>query len=113
MNDSFLVSQMKFRTYLLILFLTVGSVSGQTGNLWGNLQRGGYNVGFTTLWKYDLSRNPLQEQKNLPVEQQKGRPVQINIWYPTNQRLKKLNFLHYLNLTAREVDFKQANINLP
>ncbi len=104
------MSKIKSWTLLFSFLLTVNYVSGQSGNLWGNLQKGKYNVGFTTLQKYDLSRTPIREQKKLPAEQQKGRAVQINIWYPSNQRLKKLSFLHYLTLTSREIDFRQSSI---
>lgn len=70
------------------------------------LQKGPYSVGFTTSYQYDRSRPILFEQQSFPDDQKTGRPIQINIWYPSNETGGQLTLLDYFKLTTKEVDFK-------
>lgn len=70
------------------------------------LEKGPFRVGFTASYNYDRARPPIFEQKSLPEDQQIGRPIQINIWYPSAQEGEVLTILDYFKLTTTEVDFK-------
>ena len=105
------MSRTLFCLVALILISFPNPALGQNADLWGNLKAGRYGVGFTTLWRYDTSRSAIREQQNLPPGQQVGRSMQINIWYPTVERSKRVSFADYVSLTARETDFRQTNLN--
>lgn len=78
---------------------------GQSNSLFGNLELGQYNIGFTTYYEYDRSRPILQEQKELATDQKEGRPIQINVWYPSETGNASITLLDYFKLTSKEVDF--------
>jgi dienelactone hydrolase len=52
--------------------------------LWGQLEEGAYDVGFTTVEAYDYSRSflPKYDYFGNPLLGERARPVQACIWYP-------------------------------
>lgn len=79
--------------------------------MWGDLHTGAYDVGFKTIFTYDLARPAVPysdwDGKLYTFDQAEGRQMQINVWYPANPsaKSKRLYFDHYLNLLARQTDF--------
>lgn len=63
--------------------------------------------GFISLTRFDLSRPPVKEQ---PASD-KGRIIQINIWYPSDGDTKNMSFADYVKLAGKELDTSPANKN--
>jgi dienelactone hydrolase len=63
--------------------------------------------GFISLTRFDLSRAPVKEQ---PASD-KGRIIQINIWYPSGGDTKNMSFGDYVKLAGKELDTSPANKN--
>ncbi|MGZ5220788.1 MAG: hypothetical protein ACXWC7_11935 [Chitinophagaceae bacterium] len=63
--------------------------------------------GFISLTRFDLSRQPVKEQ----AASDKGRIIQINIWYPSRGDTKNLSFADYVKLAGKELDTSPANRN--
>lgn len=70
-----------------------------------NLQPGNFKPGFTSITRYDRSRNAVAEQK----DKTKGRIIQINVWYPSNATSRQTNFSDYVELIGKELDDSPAN----
>ena len=71
------------------------------------LQPGAYKPGFISLTHFDASRPAVQEQ---PVKD-KGRIIQVNIWYPSAANTKQKSFADYVHLIGKELDSSEANAN--
>ncbi|NNE67603.1 MAG: hypothetical protein HKN33_13650 [Pyrinomonadaceae bacterium] len=104
-----------FALSLLVLFSfpsNLISASDEIPEMWGELRPGSYKVGFRTIFTYDLSRPAVPysdwDGKLYPTRETKGRQMQINIWYPAKltDKSRRLDFRHYLDLTARQTDFR-------
>ncbi|HVG32337.1 MAG TPA: hypothetical protein VM911_04630 [Pyrinomonadaceae bacterium] len=77
--------------------------------LWGNLKPGPHNVGYRTIFTYDLSRPSItrdaEGKEVLPARP--GRQMQIGVWYPainTGRRTPML-FEEYVHLLVQELRF--------
>lgn len=79
-----------------------------TQNLWGGLEQGHYDIEFQTIMTYDLSQPALTEQHDLSKAQRLGRAMQINIWYPAEnkEQKEKLSLNDYLLLEGKAIDFE-------
>lgn len=80
--------------------------------LWGNLHPGGRAVGFRTIFRYDSSRTWKSTRRNDRTfsPDLKGRPIQINIWYPASpdRSAAKMHFGDYVDQNAPQ-DFGELN----
>ena len=110
---SFINSYSLFLIIILILFSPNKFFANEkTPKMWGSLQPGSYNVGFRTVFAYDLSRPAIPysnwDGKLFPTSETKGRQMQINIWYPAKLtgKNKRLDFRHYIELMARQTEFR-------
>ncbi|MEW6733156.1 MAG: helix-turn-helix domain-containing protein [Acidobacteriota bacterium] len=74
--------------------------------LWGNLPAGSYQVGFRSICKLDYTRtyHTTFADKSSYGEDKTARPILINIWYPTNDRVsdKAMRHREYLDLPTSE-----------
>jgi len=98
------------RPYIALLLLALPVAQVQAFPLWGNLRPGPYEVGYKTVFTYDLSRPPIAdaappELSYAPVQ---GRQMQISIWYPTKKlrRPSYLRFGDYVSLSSRELNLR-------
>jgi tetratricopeptide (TPR) repeat protein len=69
----------------IICFLTpLAVVWADTPGIWGELTPGPYGIGFKSVERYDYSRvfQLKSDYYGEPVEGERARPIQINIWYP-------------------------------
>lgn len=80
-------------------------------DIWGDLHSGTYDVGFKSIFTYDLARPAIPysdwDGKLYPFKEAEGRQIQINVWYPAtiNPRQDKLLFEHYVDLLSQQTDF--------
>lgn len=90
-----LTTQKKFYNALVaalwIVFVLITNI--RADSLSGALQKGSYEVGFRVVHSYDYSRAYKGKQ---------GRPMQIAVWYPANEKTRKLKFFEYLDLYLTE-----------
>jgi pimeloyl-ACP methyl ester carboxylesterase len=81
-------------------------------SLWGNLRPGLDAVGFRTVFRYDISRTwkSTRHYDGTFSPDLRGRPVQINIWYPASpdRSSTKMHFGDYVDQSAPE-DFGELN----
>ena len=90
---------MRITTLLVLLFLQIYSVNGQTSLKEINLKNGGYNVGFKHYTTIDSTR--LYRIENDFNNQLIHRPIPISIWYPAiieNNNSDQLTILDYLEI---------------
>jgi len=71
------------------------------------LSPGNSKPGFISLTRYDESRPAVKEQP----EKDKGRIIQINIWYPSAANTRHTYFTDYVELIGKEIDASAANKN--
>jgi len=81
-----LVFMLRARGVLLVAMVLLCSVSiAKTTNgsplLWGDLESGGYKVGFRVLYKHDHSRTWMPSKG---TSTDGGRPIRISLWYPAS-----------------------------
>jgi len=57
--------------------------------------------------RYDTSRPPVKEQPS----GDKGRIIQVNIWYPSDADTKRMHFADYVGLVGKELDNSSTNTN--
>ena len=83
---------------LSIIILATISLFAQ-GNIWNNLDKGEYQVGFKVLSLYDSTRT-IDSQKNY-------RPIQVSTWYPAqvSQNPEPMKYKDYFLLSISEIDF--------
>lgn len=81
--------------------------------LWGNLEKGKYEVGFRTLYSYDYSRFALQEQllngQIVSTPLAPARQMHISVWYPSMSKGAKMKYQDYVFEMAKELDFTEPN----
>lgn len=102
--------------FLLCLFSQPkGLGQNITSSYWGpNLEQGPYDIGFRTLFTYDQARAavPYSDWDGKLTYNQatnRGRQMQINIWYPANRAGNPIKYLHYINLLGRQINFSPDN----
>lgn len=71
------------------------------------LKPGTLKPGFISITRFDGSRPAVQEQ----VVKDKGRIIQVNIWYPSAGDTKRVHFADYVELVGKELDISPANSN--
>jgi dienelactone hydrolase len=80
--------------------------------LWGNLHAGTHAIGFRTIFRHDTSRTwkTTRHYDGTFAPDLKGRPIQINIWYPASpdQSSTKMHFGDYVDQSAPR-DFSELN----
>ena len=69
------------------------------------LNPGKLKPGFISITRFDTSRPAVEEQ---PAGD-KGRIIQVNVWYPSTGDTKLLSFSDYTKLVGRELDISAAN----
>jgi hypothetical protein len=90
------------KLFLSIFFLISASILAQ-GNIWNNLDKGKYDVGFKVLTLFDSTRTINNSESY--------RPIQISIWYPAevSQNSIGLKYRDYFLLSAVEIDFNGSD----
>jgi len=87
---------------LTLLFLT--NILAADSPFWGNLKSGRYPVGFQILQEYDHGR-PFHRKKDYEGNLnsgERGRPLQINIWYPAKAPQIPMTLADYVHVSATE-----------
>jgi|GEM_PF-1299191 len=93
--------EMKKLFLLIIVYLISTSVFAQH-EIWNNLDKGNFQVGFKVLSLYDSSRT---------IDKPNGfRPVQVSMWYPANNSDKsaRITYKDYFLLSAKETNYKTS-----
>lgn len=87
---------------ILLIVLTKPVIS-QESILWGNLDEGKYNVGFTVIETRDSTR--------VIDDDKRYRPVQMAVWYPARNAgvSEPMLYKDYTALMADEVDFTNTS----
>ena len=88
--------------FLFCLFISNYSYGQLTKLLPGSI-----TPGFTSITRFDSSRPAVKEQ---PVKD-KGRIIQVNIWYPSAGDTRRMHFADYAGLAGKELDNSSANTN--
>jgi pimeloyl-ACP methyl ester carboxylesterase len=71
------------------------------------LTPGHINPGFVSITRFDTSRPAVKEQ---PAGD-KGRIIQVNVWYPSAAGTGRMQFANYVGLIGKELDNSSANPN--
>ena len=71
------------------------------------LKPGNSTPGFLSITRFDESRPAIKEQP----QKDKGRIIQINIWYPSEANTRRTHFLDYVELVGKELDASSENKN--
>ncbi|WP_230935486.1 alpha/beta hydrolase family protein [Psychroserpens luteolus] len=104
-------------TAILLLLVILGCQKQDTVDnfpIMGNLPMGEYQVGFQTLFTYDLTKNAIPYSDwdgNLyqSPTSENGRQYQINIWYPAQPDSgTRLKYADYINLMGRQTNFGES-----
>ncbi|REJ78585.1 MAG: hypothetical protein DWQ47_03815 [Acidobacteria bacterium] len=104
-----------FEWWMILAFLVLNPAASVLGQdiprIWGDLQSGPHEVGFKTLFEFDVSRPAIPYSgwhgRLVPTRETRGRQMQINVWYPADVRKgdKQVLFSHYLALMAQQTEF--------
>jgi dienelactone hydrolase len=95
-----------FRTAFLVLILCqlCATSSAQTPPLWGGLEQGPYAVGYRATFRFDRSRvfTPERDFRGRSNVGERGRPVQIRVWYPAEAAAgaARMPYGDYLSISA-------------
>lgn len=84
---------------LLICNYTFGQIE--------KLKPGQLKPGFISITRFDTSRPAVEEQ---PAGD-KGRIIQVNVWYPSTGNTKRVSFGDYVKLVGKELDISLTNKN--
>jgi len=103
-----------------VLFAILGFINSNYAqnqekyNLWRNLTRGAYNVGYKVLYEYDSSRTVKSKfnYENELITENNFRPVQISIWYPTKaeQDNNTMPYSDYIITKGTRFDYSLLSI---
>jgi dienelactone hydrolase len=87
------------KIFLAFVLSTLFSIPISHCQIWNNLDRGNYNVGFKALSLYDSTRT-INNQKSF-------RPIQVSIWYPAEKSIhpNPITYKDYFLLSASEVNY--------
>jgi len=88
--------------FLVCLFVTNISFGQPLKLVPGNIR-----PGFISITRFDTSRPAINEQ---PAED-RGRIIQINVWYPSDGGTRKMDFADYVGLAGKELDTSPVNKN--
>lgn len=88
--------------FLVFLFVTHCAFAQLT-----KLTPGNNKPGFISITRYDTSRPAVKEQPTVD----KGRIIQVNIWYPSDAGTKRMHFADYVGLVGKELDNSSGNTN--
>ncbi len=99
--------------FVSVLNFPTASANGQgdTKDNRDTLKFGSHDVGFRTIFSYDISRPAIPysdwDGKLYPTRETKGRQMQINVWFPATatKQSSRIRFQHYVELTGRQIDF--------
>lgn len=102
---------------LFVLLVSVNSLISnyaltQRSPMWGDLNKGTYEVGFKTIFEFDYSRvyhNPHPvTNKSFPEEE--ARPIRIFIWYPASPSKEgSMKYKEYMNIKPLDQRFETYN----
>lgn len=94
---------------VVIALLCCASIAATNGSplLWGDLQPGGYKVGFRVLYKHDPSRKWMQSKG---TSTDSGRPIRISMWYPA-RFTKEISTMQYGDYFHYESDGNFRDVN--
>ena len=98
-----------FIALFCVLFIGLHVSHAEEKHLWGNLEKGAYNVGYKVFHEYDYSRT-FKSSKDYHgdfVAAETARPVQISVWYPAAADFKPdyMKYKEYIYTIATESDF--------
>ena len=103
---------------LIVLIVAAGlsvNIHAQTAPLWGNLDRGPFNVGFKVIYELDHSRS-WRSKYDVHGQPQSGtrvRPIRIDVWYPAKDQAHQLRMPYkdyvYYNTPPGDRVFAEAN----
>ncbi len=97
--------------FAVVFFGCKDEAHNEVPSIMGDLLIGKYQVGYQTLFAYDISRNAVPFSNwNGEIfaneTESKGRQHQINIWYPAeNGTGTPLKYDHYIHLIRRQTSF--------
>ncbi len=97
---------------VLMIILSNQSIFAQNQKsypLWKDIDAGSHNVGFKVINWRDNTRSLTGNDEEISGED-RFFPIQISIWYPTNERWnceKAMPFVDYFYLTEQKNDFKE------
>jgi Platelet-activating factor acetylhydrolase, isoform II len=87
--------------------------AAQTPALWGALDPGPYDVGFTFIYKQDHSRGwkAKEDTNGYPQGETRRRPIRISVWYPGRRQSNapRMFYRDYMPLRARSEVFSELN----
>ncbi|MGK2861692.1 MAG: hypothetical protein ACSLE0_07140 [Chitinophagaceae bacterium] len=89
------------------IFFAILFISHYSFGQIAKLKPGNLKPGFISLTRYDISRPAVQEQ---PATD-KGRIIQVNIWYPSIGDTRRNVFADYVKLAGKELDTALVNKN--
>src|SRR5215813_11848265 len=95
---------MRNKLFLFLMILVAGNVFGNDSQFWGSLKAGQYSAGFQVINQYDYSRPYIRkyDYEGKMASGERGRPIQINIWYPAKAGGKAMTLSDYVHLTSIE-----------
>jgi len=100
---------MRFILSTVLLVAAIPSLAQESSSpLWGQLEAGPNAVGFRVTETYDRSRpyRPLRNLSGRLREGERGRPIQISIWYPAEKSASQpMTWADYFSLVATEPEF--------
>jgi len=71
------------------------------------LKSGNVKPGFISITRFDTTRPAVKEQS----ANDKGRIIQVNIWYPSVGGTTPMHFADYVGLVGKELDASSENKN--
>lgn len=90
-----------------IIFFTCLLICNYSFGQTEKLKPGPLKPGFISITRFDTSRPAVEEQ---PAGD-KGRIIQVNVWYPSAGDTKRVSFADYIKLVGKELDVSSANNN--
>ncbi len=90
------------KLFFCLVIISFYSTSFAQNEIWNNLDKGNFQVGFKVFFLYDSART---------IDKPNGfRPVQVSIWYPANNSGKsaRMTYKDYFLLSAKETNYKTS-----
>jgi dienelactone hydrolase len=94
----------------LLCSASIAQTTNGSPLLWGDLQPGGYKVGFRVLYRHDRSRTWMQSKGNSTDSR---RPIRISLWYPARfaRRISTMQYGDYFHYESKG-NFRDVNNDL-
>lgn len=71
--------------------------------MWGDLEPGAFDVGYTSFWSLDASRTYVSPELGFDRTTKHARPVLVNLWYPASPTdAARMRHADYFDLTLHE-----------